>query len=164
MRPIKRLYRNLKWFIAPYLNPRQKWLTKQIPRVWTDKCDLVPICLFTILIDFVENEDHNLHYDYKDASAEGVINDEWVTERIEIHQEILAAYDYITKERPALAQELGGAYPDVIHITVQDGQVQTDWSKYRELYKEVHRLEKIIENKDTWAMNIIVKHRNYLWT
>lgn len=161
MRFITRLYRNLKWRIAPYLNPRQKWLTRQIPREWMDKCDLIPLCLFNILVDFVENEDHNLLYDYKDASADGVINDAWVSERIEMNREILAVYEYIVKERNVLMVQFVEAHPEFVYIKM-DGPL--DLSTYKEAYKEVRRLEKVVSDKDTWAMTTIVKHRDYLWT
>jgi hypothetical protein len=35
---------------------------------------------------------------------------------------------------------------------------------YEEAYREVHRLEKLIEDKDTEAMIGIIKNRQYLWT
>jgi hypothetical protein len=35
---------------------------------------------------------------------------------------------------------------------------------YAEAYAEANRLEKLIEEKDLWAMNIIVQYHQYLWT
>ena len=35
---------------------------------------------------------------------------------------------------------------------------------FTEAYAEVDRLEKLIEEKDMWAMNTIVKYYQYMWT
>ena len=35
---------------------------------------------------------------------------------------------------------------------------------YAEAYAETNRLEKLIEEKDLWAMNTIVKYHQYLWS
>jgi len=35
---------------------------------------------------------------------------------------------------------------------------------YEEAYAETNRLEKLIEEKDMWAMNMIVKYHQYMWT
>jgi Mn-dependent DtxR family transcriptional regulator len=35
---------------------------------------------------------------------------------------------------------------------------------YKEAYAEVRRLEALIEEKDMWAMNTIIKHYQKMWT
>ena len=35
---------------------------------------------------------------------------------------------------------------------------------YEEAYAEVNRLEKLINKKDLWAMNTIIKYQKSLWT
>jgi hypothetical protein len=34
---------------------------------------------------------------------------------------------------------------------------------FEEAYAETNRLEKLIEEKDLWAMNAIVKYHQHLW-
>jgi hypothetical protein len=35
---------------------------------------------------------------------------------------------------------------------------------YNDAYSKVNKLEALIEEKDTWAMTGIIKHRQHLWT
>lgn len=50
--PLERLYDRA----LDFLNPKQKWLVKQIPKSWSDKTALIPDLVFACLIDFVESE------------------------------------------------------------------------------------------------------------
>lgn len=52
MYPIEKFYDS----ILDHLNPQQKWLTKQIPKSWSDKTALIPDLVFACMIDFVESE------------------------------------------------------------------------------------------------------------
>jgi len=159
-----RFSRSWAWSgIRAYFNPRQKWLTKVIPNTWCDKTELVPLVLFTILIDFVESEKgtDQLHVDWTDELEKGYVTKEYVESVKAIYAELEEAYHYAKTGRAALQKALDESYPE-IDMTRKDAW-KTE-QPYHIAYAETNRLEKELEDKDQWAMGIIIKHVGVLWT
>ena len=104
--------------ISSFFRPRQKWLTKVIPNTWCDKTELIPLLLFTILIDFVEGEKgtDQLNVDWSEDLAAGYVTQEYVDNINLIYGEIQAAYEYVKNERPLLLKAHDESYPDVIIV------------------------------------------------
>jgi hypothetical protein len=132
--------------IKDYFNPRQKWLTQVIPNHWCDKVELIPHLLFTCLINFVESENGlgQLDYDWAEELKAGDISEEYLESIYSSYKELKAAYTYIKHDRPQLVK----AFVD----------------SYEEHYRNTHRLEKDLKDKDQEAMMLIVKHRQIMWT
>jgi hypothetical protein len=100
---------------------------------------------------------------------EGVLH-----ERITIRDELQEAYDYIKTERDILIKSRDNSYPDskgMDHFVKEDDGMlrmkscEEMWGKsYEEVYSELHRYEKLIEEKDTKTLQTIVNNRKWLWT
>lgn len=141
---------------------RQKWLTDVIPDEWCDKVELVPLLLFTVLIDFVEGEKgtDQLNVDWSEDIAKGYITQEYVDSLTAIYTEIQDAYEYVKNERPILLKAFEDSFPDVI---IDDKGIRTHLP-YEEAYRENNRLEALLEKKDYDAMHAVIKHVGVLWT
>lgn len=184
---LKRLFNKFFWYdlqykISGFFNPRQKWLTKQIPNTWCDKVELIPRTLFACLVHFVE-EENGLRdkYDYTIDIEKGHIKQEHVDEIVARDSELRSVYTYITQERPSLEKQLEQSYPkpvgdkhdfDSIFEPCEDGSGYLKLAScekrygmsFEEAYKEVNRIEALIADKNMWAMTTIVKYHEYLWT
>lgn len=137
---------------------QQKWLTDKIPKAWCDKDLLIEICLFSILVDYVENEDNSLNSNNFDEEVKaGFISIEESARLLEKNHRINAAYKYIKNDRAILEAAIDDAYPDPAIYTGTN-------CTYKDMYGEVDRLTKIMEDADTAVMMLIVEIRGYLWS
>ena len=125
-----------------FLNPRQKWLTKQIPNDWQDKVSLITDINFAMVIHFIEGEECFENTDYH---ASG-------NHHAKFADELRECYAYIKTERPELVKQHGDSYP---HVYTGDYYVD---------YYHTNRLEKLIDDNDTKWLTWIVKNRKYFWT
>lgn len=168
---------DLRYKISAFFNPRQKWLTKTIPNTWCDKTALIPHLLFTCLVHYVEGEE-GLHdsYDYAEDLEKGYVSQQYVDSVLETDRELREVYNYIKTERQELELSLEASYPkpkdpnEDIFVKTSDIVFQMKSCEelyglsYTEAYAEVRRLEGLIEEKDAWAMNTIIKHYQKMWT
>jgi hypothetical protein len=127
-----------------FLNPRQKWLTKQIPNDWTDKTHLIPLVNFAMVIDFVEGEKGLESIDWEASSDQAS----------KFEKELRDCYDYVKNRRPKLEEDLGNSYPDEEKMT---GDYHVD-------YADHNRLEVELNNSDTKYLTWIVVNRDFFWT
>jgi hypothetical protein len=151
--------------VCAWFNPRQKWLTDVIPNTWCDKTELIPRVLFICLVDFVDNEKglDQLNVDWSSDLAAGYITQEYVDEVNSKYGLLKEVYDYIKTERHQLHIDLDAAYPPMPDLFTKR-TVTMEEGSYEKLYGEVNRIEKLIEEKDQWAMKAIVEHVGILWT
>jgi hypothetical protein len=126
------------------INPRQKWLTKQIPNHWSDKTHLIPELNFAMIVHFVEGEKCFDNTDYE-ASGEA---------HAKFARELMECYLYIKTRRPNLQKQHENSYPNE---DTRTGDYSVD-------YAETNRLEKLLDDEDTKWLTWIVKNRNFLWT
>jgi hypothetical protein len=127
-----------------FCNPRQKWLTKQIPNEWQDKVSLIKDVNFAMIVHFVEGEKCFEHTDYANSGEACV----------KFARELMECYLYIKTRRPMLDKMYWDSFP-------KDDEYTGDYYKD---YAEVNRLEKEIEDNDTKWLTWIVTNRNFLWT
>lgn len=151
-------WRNLKLNMRDFFFPRQKWLTRNVPPHWCDKVELIPIVLFEILIHFVEEEMDNVSWDWQDEVDAGHTSQEHADRVKKAASELRSAYDYVKNMRSNLQKQLNDSYPP---YPLPDKLLGI---KYEDLYAETNFLEKMIESQDEWAMQIIIKNRQFLWT
>jgi hypothetical protein len=152
--------------IRPIWNDEQKRIRKSIPRTWCDVSHLMVNVNFEMIKKFYEEEYKAGIVDWE-ASGPG---------HVEFTQWLEWAYNYITMERPAYEKAQEDAYPPFRPIEEIFGPAKTDEKgrtyyehipqkqSYEELYGEVNRLEKLIEDTDTKVLTEFVQHRGYFWT
>jgi len=126
------------------LNPRQKWLVKQIPNEWTDKVTLIRDINFAMVVHFVDGEKCFEYTDYVNSGDH----------HAKFARELLECYWYIKNRRPDLEKQYWDAYP-------KDGEYTGDYIKD---YAEVNRLEKELDDQDTRWLSWIANNRKYFWT
>jgi hypothetical protein len=168
---------DIRYKISAFFNPRQKWLTKTIPNTWCDKVSLIPHLLFTCLVHYVEQEEGlNDNYDYAEELEKGHVSQQYVDSVMETDRELREVYNYIKVERSQLEEQHENSYPTPTskatdffvkgadgHYTMRSCEDLYGFP-YEEAYAETHRLEALIEEKDMWAMNTIIKHYQKMWT
>lgn len=154
--------------ISCFIKPRNQFIRKSIPRQWRDKVELICDVNFAILVDLVENEhgglkevnEHKKLYLETDKEQPEFKNDNnWY----EFYCGLEHYYLYIKETKPVLDKQLSNAYPEI-----PENKDVLEWINEprsdKERYEEVHRLEKLIEDKDTECLNWIVKNRSFFWT
>lgn len=149
--------------IRDWFNPQQRWLTRAIPREYTDKSELVPLVLFAILINFVEEEDGlaQLDVDWTSEISAGHATPESVATIKADYTLLRLAYNYAKIERAELIERLHDIFPPMSSNT---NLRWIDAAAYQEKYAESDHLETLIRDRDQWAMGIIVKYVDILWT
>jgi len=175
-------WRELKWNIRDYFFPKNKWLFKKIGNHYCDAYGLVDIILFEILVHFVEVDKglDSIWNDelYADDLEKGYITEEYKNERSEIRNQLWTTYHYIKNERPELEKQEDESHPkplkphtewfvpceDSIGLKRMLSCEERYGMSFQEAYAENIRINKQIEDMDTLTMEIIIKHRKYLWT
>jgi hypothetical protein len=150
--------------IKPIFKPQNQRIRKAIPRTWVDVTELVVTVNFEMIKSFYEDE-------YK----ADIVDWEATEKHSEFAKWLEEAYEYVTKIRPQLEIDLQNAYPPskpieemFERIPQEDGTtriyMKDDGIPYEVKYKEVNRIEKLIEDTDTEILTEFVKRRNYFWT
>jgi len=168
---------DVRYRISAFFNPRQKWLTKTIPNTWCDKVELIPHLVFTCLAHYVEGEKGlQDQIDWSTDLEKGCVSQEYVDNLKAIDSELRSVYNYIKTERPQFKEQHDNSYPTSnskggdFFVQDADGRYTMRSCEdlygfpYEEAYAETHRLEKLIEEKDMWAMQTIIKHYQKMWT
>lgn len=122
--------------INEFFNPRQKYLTSKIPNSWCDKTSLVRICLFEMLVHYIEEEDAFNFIDWSSTEKDK-----------KIKQDLEMCYEYIKIRRPQIVKKLHG-----IHL--KDENFIVDYGK----------MDDEINFWDQRVCETIVKYREALWT
>ena len=160
-------YRWRMWYydsIKPVFKPSNSRIRKSIPRQYRDVTSLIVDVNFEFIKVF-----------YEDEYVDGIVD--WTA--TEHHQEFAKwlekSYIYIIDERRELERQKDDAYPktqsidDMFEPLIDKNgrkmyQMKNDGISYDAKYKEVNRLEKLIEEKDTDILIQIIKRRDYFWT
>jgi hypothetical protein len=133
---------DLSWDIYRFFKPCHENIRKAIPRRWVDLEHLTLQVNFAIITSFVENEmesvDWNDHEGHREAAT-------WLR----------SSYEYITKTRQQLGEDLNKEYDNIDHKSN---------ASFYEKYAKVHQLEKLIDDKDRDVLIGLATYRKYLWT
>ena len=133
--------------------PRNKWLTKKIPRTWADKDTILEICVLESLKHYVDPEGEDCFH---------VINTECEGQK-EFYGEVRRNYELITQKLPTLQKELDAEWGNVPYRTLADINKSTK-GNYEKMYGKINRLEKEIYDLQTQIMVWVVRNREGLWT
>lgn len=150
--------------IYPQLRPAHQRLHKAIPKEWRDTCELMVELNFAMIVEFYQQEYLKGRVDWQADESHK-----------EFAQWLERTYQYISQERVRLEILKEKAYPptppfeQMFTPIVNEGKVKSykmnePQESYQELYGEVERLEKEIEEKDTEVLIEFVKRRGFFWT
>ena len=150
--------------IRPIFNPSNQRIRKFIPRTYVDITRLMVDVNFEFIKAFYEDE-------YK----ADIVDWEATEHHAEFARWLESAYKYIVTDRPQLEIDLSNAYPpfksfdEMFRPFVnKDGkkmfELSGDGIPYEVKYKEVNRIEQLIEDTDTEILTQFVKRRDYFWT
>lgn len=151
-------------YVKTIFQPCHKEIRKSIPREWRDISDVMVIMNFEAIKSFYREEYLADIVDWQATESTNKFS-LWLTD----------AYQYITLERPQLLKDLEHAYPDCgtldtlfVPTINEDGlrlfTMQEDPVPYEIKYKEVTRLQALIEKKDTDILLEFVRSRDLFWT
>ena len=150
------------WYsqISARLWPRNKWLTKKIPRTWVDKDTILEIAVLESLKHYVEGEEalgkDMCHFESSQADPSFP---EWQKEK---DREVKHYYELTTIKLPALQKELEVEWDNIPNTDLS--AVNVTKLDYEARYGKVNRLEKEVEDLQTEIMVWVVKNRGSLWT
>jgi hypothetical protein len=147
-------FRELKNKISNLFFPKQKWLTKTIPRSWKDKPELIRDFLYLCLQHYVEEE----------KCFEFIVWDNNDTHK-EVAAFIKECYKWIVEDRPKLVKEIDDIITNGSEKNWEDFMERLKNAKktYEETYPNLDNLEKELDEKDTYFLSGIIKNRGYLW-
>ena len=146
--------------IKPIFKPQNQRIRKSIPRTWVDLSELIVSVNFEFIKSFYEQE-------YKADIVD------W--EATECHKEFAEwlerSYEYITKTKPQLEDDLKNSYPphkdfDNMFKPIVDEngkrlfQMVDDGVPYEIKYKDVIRIENEIQKNDTEILTELIKRRD----
>lgn len=128
--------------------PRNRWVTRVVPRRWCDKTELIPEILFAAIIDFVEGE----------KALETIF---WKKDQEDKIREI---YRWAKEGRQAMKEKISNAYPDISVDDLMNKNGPQTKKSFEELYGKVSRLEAKFEAIETRYLIWIVRNRVLFWT
>jgi hypothetical protein len=150
------------WYnqISARLRPRNKWLTKKIPRQYRDKDTILELCVLESLKHYIEGEEalgkDMCHFQ---SSQEDPSFPEWQKEK---DREVKHYYELTTQKLVSLQKELDEAWDNVPRTNVF--AVNVTKCDYEATYGDVNRLEKEIHDLKTEIMVWTIRNRDSLWT
>ena len=151
------------WYsqVSSRLRPRNKWLTKKIPRTWVDKDTILEIAVLESLKHYVEGEEalgkDMCHFESNQADPSFP---EWQKEK---DRSVKHYYELTTIKLPALEKELNEEW-DKVPPTKFSNRNNVTKLDYDTKYGKIDHLEKEIDDLQTEIMVWVVKNRNCLWT
>jgi hypothetical protein len=138
--------KDLKYKIKCFFFPKHQEIRKAIPRTWTDISNLVVDLNFAMILSFKKEADESW-VDWGGTEGHRKFKN-WLD----------AAAGWIQKSRPELEKQRDNSYPP--HPLPAELKGKT----YDELYGEVNRIEKLINETDTNILKQMIEYRDYLWT
>ena len=140
-----------RWYkFKCFFNPKNKKYRAAIPNTWVDVCVLIEDVNFAFIKGFYEDEYKSGWVDWEASGEHNSKFARWLEK----------AYQYITVERPQLQKDLDAAYPPLTSKRL----TEINRESYEKEYAEVHRIEKLIQDKDTKVLTETIKYRQYFWT
>ena len=138
--------KDLRYKIKCFFFPKHPELHKAIPRTWSDISTLVVELNFAMILSFKKEADES-YVDWDGTEAHRKFKD-WLD----------SAALWIQEGYPNLEKQKENAYPPYPlpeHLKNKS---------YDELYSEVNRLEKLIDDTNTNILKEMVDYREHMWT
>lgn len=135
------------WYkVKHFFSPKHQDIRRAIPREWADISSLIVDVNFAMILDFKKEVDQDTVNWASDDEHKKFIR--WFS----------SAVNYINVERKKLLENLDKSYPPF--------PLPKEMSKlsYDELYGEVNRIDKEIDDKDTAILKQMIDYRHFFWT
>lgn len=164
MNLFSKFYWSELWYnqFSTRFNPRNKWLTKVIPRRHKDKDCLIELVLFTCLKNYVEVEIGKQELFDKNRWK----NSEYVpAHQLKFEKELKYTYNLLTKKLPKLEKELNVGW-DSISSKIKNEFVNKSVSKddYQNKYGKIDIAESKVEKLKDLICEWVTKNRKSMWT
>ena len=151
--------REFYYKVKNFFFPKQSWLVKGMYHDWCDKPELIQEVLYRCIVNYVEQEECFESNDWSQGDT---------------YQECAAfitdCYDWIKIRRPQLVKQIdtivsnGCQTTEFIKWVEEGGEYPQDKRPYDEIYPNLNKLEKELEEADQKYLTGIVKWHQYLWT
>lgn len=143
---IRRYIREGYWSIRNFFFPKQRWIKKYIRYYnWCDKDALIQDFNFAMIVHFVEEEKCFEKIDWDSEEKEK-----------EVAAFIKKCYRYITYQRPRLL--------NIKEKKTNEFIEQSDIKNKRKKMVSYQKITVLIDDKDLYYLQGIMKYRRYLWT
>lgn len=143
---VERMRRKIRMGIKYLFKPYHSDIRKAVPRHWADVSSLIVDVNFAMILSFKKEADKSYvdwngtegHYKFKN----------WLD----------SAANWIQEGYPNLKKQLDNSYPP--HPLPEYLKNKS----YEELYSEVNRIEKLINDTNTNILKQMIEYREYMWT
>lgn len=139
-------YRKVKNGVRRVFNPQHQDLRKAIPRSWSDISDLIVDVNFAMILSFKKEADES-HVDWDGTEKHREFKN-WLD----------SAAHWITVGRPNCQVQSDALQPLHPLDDLQKGKT------YEELYGEMNKMEKLMEDTDSKILKEMIEYRGYFWT
>lgn len=132
------------------LFPKNRWARKTIPHIYSDKVELIKDFLFASIVDFIENEPTEF-VDWESSET-----------HTDAFKRINQCYAFIKKEMPEKQNKIDELMDDLYG----DKELGNFFSEKveDEMFDEINKLSKELEDEIQFYCVEIVSLRNFLWT
>lgn len=146
---LARKWYSLRYRVKTFFRPENAMIRKAVPKRYADTTSIILDVNFATILQFkkeaeascVDWQAHESHAEFK----------KWLD----------AACVWINEGKANLEKERDRAYPD---RSLSELLKPSNMDEYNDLYKEVNRLEALIEQTDENILVQMMKYRNYFWT
>lgn len=146
---LDRKWRSLRYRVKTFFRPENEMIRKAVPKRYADTTSIILDVNFAIILQFKKEADasrvdwqaHESHAEFK----------KWLD----------SACVWINEGRANLEKERDNAYPS---RDISELLELSDLEECNDLYKEVNRLEALIEQTDENILTQMAKYRNFFWT
>lgn len=144
-----RKWRSLRYKVKTFFVPENAMIRKAVPKRYADITSIILDVNFATILQFKKEADESMV--------------DWRAH--ETHAEFKAwlntACVWINEGRANLEKEINKAYPSRdISVLLKPNSIE----EYQDMYKEVHRLEALIDQTDENILIQMIKFRSYFWT
>jgi len=143
---IKGMFRDTKYAIKCFFKPHHSDIRKVIPRKWADVTSLIVDVNFAMILSFKKEAD------------ESQVDWNHTKEITEFKNWLDSAAHWITVGKVNCEKQRDTLYPP--HPLPEH---MRDWS-YEQLYGELNKIEKLINDTNTNILKQMIDYREYFWT
>ena len=138
--------RDMYWKIYRFFNPCHKDIRKAIPREWNDISNLIVDVNFAMILSFKKEAD------------ESCVDWNGTPEHREFKNWLDSAVHWIKEGKPNCEAQCNALYPPhPLPPELKD-------KSYDELYGELNKVEKLIDETDANFLKQMIAYRDYFWT
>ena len=149
----KDLYYN---YVSCVIWPRQRWLTKVIPRTYRDKDTLIELILFKCLTEYCEVE---IGLNNKTEIFD--VDENHPVRQIKFESELWENYKLLKEEIPILEKQLDYEWSSIPTYNLDEIAIKV---VYDDHYRKINELGNEIVLLKNQILEWIVKNRSSLWS